>query len=57
MRVISESYRCFEEEKRSLSYPGLLSRYATHATVVELQATLLPEGSRGASGTAGTRQA
>jgi hypothetical protein len=37
VRVISESYRCFEEEKRSLSYPGLLSRYATHATVVELQ--------------------
>ena len=35
-RLRAESYRSFEEEKRSLSYPGLLSRYITHAVAVEL---------------------
>ena len=34
MRICAESYKCFEEEKRSLSYPGLLSRYVTHAVSV-----------------------
>lgn len=38
LRVMAESYRCFEEEKRSLSYPGLLSRYVTHAVCVDLTA-------------------
>lgn len=34
--VLNETYQTFEEEKRSLSYPGLLSRYVTHAVAVDV---------------------
>jgi hypothetical protein len=47
VHVVAESYRCFEEEKRSLSYPGLLSRYVIHAVCVEL---LAPVSSLGLPG-------
>jgi hypothetical protein len=34
--VLLESHVMFTEEKRSLSYPGLLSRYITHGVTVDL---------------------
>jgi hypothetical protein len=38
LRVSAQSYFAFEEEKRSLSYPGLLSRYVSHSVAIELTA-------------------